>query len=886
MSKRDVLDPELARRLAWRTAADLTDDASQTPLAPDDDLAPAPNLDDDPDLDDPDDDDPDDDEGPPVDNHTRWALARKRAAEMVAQIRHTAALPEAEQVAPTAALLERADDDMDAALCVADRPDDVLSLWRLALRHYTNLPVIDGEDHHGAFIYLGLPLHFAEAAPILDEIAARGLVDVIRILGHVLADKESAPLHHPAVDEVLTRLIDRGGTWGVRTAAAQGLSERRFEVAIPALRRALRWPCLPLRARALALLVRAGALTAEEVQALLLEAAERPLSGKVDSSGREAGGAYAQALCAAVVATRPPGGCAPLEEISTWRFLRVAGPFGWTSPWAYFTLARAYPERARWVLARALRGRFTIWAPGVVEAIGVLPEEAARPLLLEAAEHPPHHRAEEAKRIWFRRFGEECPVGELGAVPRALLAGPPSERLLACAVVLRGDADAASAHLLRTLLAEGPGREARGIEDLTPPQREALALWTLAARRVPLRSGLPTTAGEVSAALADRFGGAALAALSILAEEDAEVGIELEWLSALATLLGPPGVRRQSDDPWAVLESEVRLPLGDAERALLRRLGELGLASPAWDGSTAPLWALKSAGCRPEDVDALLRLLAHPGADERGSRYFYAAHQVEHGLDGVDGVDEKLPAAARAAWEARAYGAFARLARLGSARGNAAVVQLLSDAVDALDEHPEATSALRSAVSPWRGLDAAWALPRLWNPASRAFDVAWEVIKTHPGPEALDALEAALVSPARDGAPAARAAGVLHCRRDHRLAPEDLDALLARAPIDACADALALLIDRGTPIAELRSHASRCLAAGDYDELHPLLDTLCARRPADAEEIYQPMLPLVRSPAVGRFLQRELGRRGEEAPYWQDLGEEAPPTKIDPRELS
>jgi hypothetical protein len=825
-------------------------------------------------------------ESPPVDNQTRWALARKRGAEMAEQIRRAATLPEAEQSAPLAALLERADEDTDAALCVADRPDEVLCLWHLAVRHDEDLQAIDGGDHLSAFIYLGLPLYRAEAAAILDEIAARGLVDLIRILGHVLEDKESAPLHHPAVDEVLTRLIDRGGTWGLRTAAARGLSEKRFEGALPGLRRALGWPCLPLRARALALLVRAGALTAEEVEALLLEAAERPLSGAVGSSMEEAGGAYAEALRAAVVATRPPGGAAPLEEISTWRFLRVAGPFGWTSPWAYATLALAYPERARWVLARALRGRFTIWAPGVVAAIGLLPEEAARPLLLEAAEHPPHPRAEEARKIWFRRFGEECPVGELGAVPRALLAGPPSERLLACAVVLRGDSDEASAHLLRALLAEGPGRGARGIEDLTPPQREALALWTLAARRVPLRSGLPTTAGEVSAALADRFGGAALAALSILAEEDAQVGIEHEWLSALSTLLGPPGVLRQSDDPWTVLESEVRLPLGDAERALLRRLAEIGLASPTWDGSTAPLRALTSAGCRPEDVDTLLGVLTHPGADERGSRFFYAAHHVEHGLDGVDGVDEKLPAAARAAWEARAYGAFARLARLGAARGNAAVAELLSDAVDALDEHPEATSALRSAVSQGRGLDADRALELLWNPASRAFDVAWEAVEARPDPEALAALEAALGSPARDGAPAARAAGVLHGRRSHRLAPEHLDALLARAPIDACADALALLIDRGTPIAEVRSHIARCLAAGNHDEVRPLLDTLYGHRPADAEEIYQRVLPLVRSPAVGRFLQRELGRRGEEAPYWQDLGDEAPPTEVDPRELS
>jgi hypothetical protein len=872
MSKRDVLDPELARRLAWRTTADLADETPQTPL--------------DPDLDEEDDEDKDDPEEPAVDEQTRWALARTRGAEMVEEIRRAAALPEAEQIAATAALLERADDDMDAALCAAKRPDEVLCMWQLVLRHHADLPAIDGDDHLIGLIGLGLPLHRAEAAAILDEVAASGLLDLLRIVGHVVDERENAPPHHPAVDEVLVRLIDRGGTWRARTAAARGISKERFEGAVPALRRALRWPCLPLRARALALLVRGGALAAEEVEALLQEAAERPLSGRVDSSVKEAGEVYAEALRVAIVAMRPAGGAAPLEEIATWRFLRVEGPFGWTSPWAYSTLAMAYPERARWVLAQALRGRFTIWAAGVVAAIGLLPEEAARPLLLEAAGHPPHDRAEEARRIWFRRFGEECPVGELGAVPRALLAGPPSERLLACAVVLRGDSEEASARLLRALLDEGPGRGARGLEELTPAQREALALWTLAARNVPMRSGLPTTAGQVTAALADRFGGAALAALAILAEEDAEVGIELEWLGALSTLLGPPGLPRASDDPWAVLEAEVRLPLGDAERALLRRLGEQGLASPGWDGSTAPLGALKTAGLRPEDVDAMLRILAHPGADERGSRFYYAAQQVGYTLDRGDGVDEKLTAAAHAAWEARAYGAFARLARLGLARGNAAVKKLFSDAVDALDEHPEATSALRRCVPLGHGLDADWALERLWAPESRAFDVAWEAIKERPDPAAFGALEAALGSPARDGAPAARAAGVLGGRLSYRIAPEQLDALLARAPIDACADALALLISRGMSITALRGHASRCLAAGDYDEVRALLDALYGRRPADAEQVYQTVLPLVRSPAVGRFLQRELGRRGEEAPYWQDLDDEAPLTEVDPRELS
>jgi hypothetical protein len=44
MSKRDVLDPELARRLAWRTNADLADDAPQTHPAPDAD----PDADEDP----------------------------------------------------------------------------------------------------------------------------------------------------------------------------------------------------------------------------------------------------------------------------------------------------------------------------------------------------------------------------------------------------------------------------------------------------------------------------------------------------------------------------------------------------------------------------------------------------------------------------------------------------------------------------------------------------------------------------------------------------------------------------------------------------------------------------------------------------------------------
>jgi hypothetical protein len=875
MSKKDTLDPELARRFAWRAKAEDAD------LADEDD-----EDEDDEDEDDEDEDDEEEEDADPEVTRQRWARARRGAEELADGIRRVAAMKgKATQAATTEAILRRLHRDMVEAICLSDHAAETLLLWKLTVKHFRRLSRRARSEHVYGLVGAPLPIDEAGAADLVEAVASSDEATLIALVDGALSEKKKPKRRHPEVEARLCKLVADGKTWRAREAAAEWLPETRFEAAIPALRRALRMPRLPLRVRALALLLQTDALTEDDVLWLLRDAEAHPLLGAWGERNDERGKEYAELLLAAAAKVRPMGGLAPLEKISGWSRARgMSGPHGWDAKWALRVMGAAYPAEGRHRIERALLHHGSRYTPAIADAIGSLPEEVARPLLREAAARPGPYLAERAKKVYFARFGVECPVGELDGVPLSLLAEPPSDKLRACVAVLRNGKQEAVTKLLVSLLAEGPGSSVRSIDELTSAQREALALWIFAARDASGGDELPSIPAYVGPALAHHFGAAAFPGLLLLAERDLMGGLDHEWLSCLTSLLSPP--HPPSPDPpyvsrsvWGKLAAEVRLAVGEAERAELRAIARRALAAPGWEGSTGPLSALDAAGLEAEDVDTLLRHLPALSLVDDGSPHRHAAYLASAYLGtapALPGLDEKLEAAARAALAAGEHRLFGQLASACGRRKISAVVELVWSLVDELDARPELGKAISYAFA-FMGAEPppeAWVVERLRRPESRAFEVALGKIGKAPTLPMLDALRAALDSGARDGASAASAAGRLLWLS--AIGPEDprLDGILERAPVEDRASLLAMLVSQKAPLPKLRAHLMELLTRHEYEEIGPLLHTLDAERHPELTPLAEDALPLAICPRVRRNLEYFLDEPGEELTYWQELGDE------------
>jgi hypothetical protein len=849
MSKRDTLDPELARRFAWRT----TEPAEPTPPPP----APAAEAE-----------APDEEEPDHAATLARCAQAQRGAAEIAQDVERAWALRgRAAQAAATAAALQQAKRHPEEQVCLREHPVACLRLWRLTARHLRRLPRRAREEHVYALVGVSPPLDEPETADLLAEVLATGDVVLTMIMTAYLT-RESEARRHPAINARLARLLSEGATWAARETAASWLSAADVEAAAPALRRALRQPRLALRARALTLLVgrTPPLLDEDDVLWMLRDAHAHPMFGAKTNGQAENAREYAEALLAAAVQLRPAQGFEPLLKIVPWTCVRGEDLAGVDSAWALRVLAAAYPEQGLTTIDRQLLTYQIGRSEAALEAVALLPDALARPRLLEAAARPRHALAERAKALWFARFGEACPVGPLDGVPVSLLRGPPSERLLACVTVLRGASREACSAMLEALLAEAPPGGAPPAE-LTDAQREALALWIFAARDIPYSTARPSIPSSLVELLAERFGPAAFWGISILAERDARAGLPLEWFGNLPKLLETLG-------------------LGDAERERVRELARLGLASPAWEGTLEPISALRIAGRTAETVDLLLPLITAPEADATGSPYFsagYVAMQVLGHPGEVPGLDERLLAATRAARDARAWGAFGRLGHAGCRRGVPGVVRLVMEVGDALDAEPEALRGVSYAAGAMRDRiderwvltrgDPAWVLAHLRRPASRAFEVAVDLVSEPPELAVLEALRDALDTDACGGVSAAEAAAELLRLKAIGAEERRLDGILERAPVDHRVMLLATLLQLEAPIATLRRHLLPLLVSCEYEEVSTIFWTLWRRDPPGKKELYEDAAPRASCASVRRELECELGEPREDETYWQS-GEE------------
>jgi hypothetical protein len=855
MTKRDVLDKEMARRFAWRIAepeappAPVEAPASAAPPA----AAPPP---------------PD-----PEAERVRAEYAAQRCKELareVARVWAMTSLPE--QAAATQRLLRLATRLSFDILRMDNHPLEAVRLWRLVIRHRTSSSSTARRRRSSAMFELGfMPVSSrqGEVVDLLVEAAESGDSDLAFVLDGRVATEETGR-RHPELGARLARVVDTARTWKARALAARWLSLEDFPDAIPALRRALRMPHARLRYCALFVLpqMKGPALLPEDVLWLLEDAVKHPLPRDWGTDAHQRVHDYEQALLAAVQKAPPAEGWRPLEIIADGGGAHIGRERkGLSKGWALRALAAGYPERAAGRIDRALAATRGSRRHHAVEAIGLLPDELARPRLLAAAAHTEHEVVERAKALWFERFGAECPVEPLAGVAVELLAEAPSERFFACLTVLRGASDEARNAMIDALLAGAPERETPP-EGLSAAQREGLALVLFALRHRGWLYKHPTLKifeDEWASMLLGRFGAPAFTGLATIAEHAAVAGAPHGWLGALAS---------------AARNGKLSEPQKDR----LREIARAALGSKAWDNATTPLDTLAVVGAPPDLEERLWSIATLPaerdGELDRGA--FYAARSAVSALIAMrdaPGLEARVARAAEQARAARDWALFDRLMPFGDRHGAAAVLDVAARAMVEHDGDPEAFAPVYHGA--WRlekagRIDGAWLLEQLRQPESPVFSLAAQLVRTATPEPAHAALRDTLESSARAGAAAAEAAMKLLALDGLALDDGRLDGILERAPAPARAALAAMLLDCGAPLAAYQRHVVELLLAPDEKPAGDVMESLYSKRPEGMDELFEELLPRVTARNVRRTMEHYLGAPSQAASYWADRDEDDP----------
>lgn len=885
MSKQDVLDQELARQFAWRavSAAELSGLGKEAQAPPPSPPPTPPSP-------------PPPDEAVAAAEQERWERAAEDCAALAEAVERAWLMEPAQQAAATAKLLDRARRLGFDLMGMGDHPRASARLWRLVVRHYDALPAATRRGGVHALSFAAPPPDEREVVDLLVEAAELGDSWLNFMMERGPACEETAR-RHPALGARLARVLDAGKTWAARETAARWLSFAVLREALPALRRALRRPHARIRWIALEILLERApqALSADDVQWLLEDAVVHPLPGGYGTRAHETIEGYADSLLAAVAKVRPPEGWRPLTRIADGRGVHIRKErAGIDAGWALRALAAGYPERA---LARVDRELAEVrgWRKmDAVEAAGHLPDEHARPRLLEAAMSPAHRIAERARKLWFERFGGECPVERLAGVPVRLLAAPPGERLLARLTVLRGASDEAKGAMLEALLAELPPAPAEGEETPAPgaDQREALALILYALREgsLPYRrdmiraqrgldpraaaernergADLPSSEEKWAELLLRRCGEPAWDGLAELAARDARTGVDHGWLSAFASL-----VRRDVLRPAWIDE--------------LRRIAVEGLRSPGWGGSTAPLVVLTQVGPPPELIDLLWPIAMEiPGEDALLRRHYtpgWAADALTS-MQAAPALDARILAGAEEALAARDVKRLERILRMGCRRKLPGALELSARCLALAGEDPvflgvatQSAYALREAGR----LDEGWPLEALGRPESPRFAIATHMIGKDPPPAVLHALERALGGDARGGAAAAEAARVLVWRKIIALDDPRMGGILERAPAPARAELLGSLLLLEAPLEPLRRFYLDLLTGPDKAAAAEAFEQLYGRQPEGTWELFEEARPRCPHTDVREAMSRYLGEPSEPELYWRHADDEEDDEDLD-----
>lgn len=844
MVKRDVLDTTMARRFAWRTAS-----AADLPEAEDDSSKKAEAT-----------------EEAKAAQQEEFERAAQRRDELAKQIMRVWQItPASEQRKAIPGIFRRAQVLGLHLVAMSHYPRESVLLWRLFVRGYDDLSSRLRQDAGHAMTFMPVDPEQRELVDLLVEVAEKGnaWLAFMMEMGEIAA--EPVGRKHPDLGRRLARILDEGTSWESREIAARWLAVTDAAGAVPSLRRALVLPHAGIRWTALEILVAIDppGVTAADVLWLLEDAVKHPLPDTVKSRAFDTVYGYGDALVRAVEKAPPPEGYRPLEIIADGEGTHVRGQSrGLDDAWALRALAAGYPERALERIDRWLYSDNYWRRHDAIIAAGLLPDELARPRLLEGACAPGHHTSEKAKALWFKRFGEACPAPELAGVDEAILAGPPSARFLSRLGVLRGSSDEATAAMLKALLAEAPGSDDEGAAPpaLTPDDRETLALLLFSVRcYVPRHEGAPSTPREWTKLLLKRFGDPAFEGLARLAALGAHVGVDTAWMGALSDAARD-----------GTLSAHQRERLRDVAAEVVR--------SPGWSGAASPLLALLHTETPRDLVDRVWTIATSQELEDASPNKLYRfgthwAQEILAKLGVAPELDARIAEEGAEALKARAYDRLIRIVIVGCRRRLPSAIELGVRCIEDLDHDPEARHAAFQCGYALEGTDGltderlvAW----LRRPDATRFVVATRLVRRRKSPAAIEALEAALASTAQGGVAAAEAAEALVVMKGLEVEDPRLDAILDQAPVRERASLAGLLVRSNATLAGLRRHIIEVLLSGSDRPAAEVLDDLFTNTPEGTKEMLELMLDSPLEESVRESIEEFLERPTEAERYFQD----------------
>ncbi|HRI71184.1 MAG TPA: hypothetical protein PK156_43425, partial [Polyangium sp.] len=523
------------------------------------------------------------------------------------------------------------------------------------------------------------------------------------------------------------------------------------------------------------------------------------------------------------------------------------------------TLAAAYPERALRYVDHDLIAPDVHVGYNLVNAVGRLPAEWARPRLLHMSADI--RWSEDAVKKWFALFGNECPVDPLAHVPQDLLVGPPSERMLANLTALRGSQKEARHALLEVLWRDFPEIEMPP-ETLEPHQRESLALLMYVFRSERVMYGHPTL-GRMSIEdwtvfFLKRGGRGAFEVLARWAEDGIRVGVHRGWLVILA-----------SHKVVTLLDTE------QLER--IRAIARIGLERPCMSSVSAAASIFRGLSA-PLDLGG--RLLENVWCDDRTMWGAWLAEDAARALTKMEPspeLDEAITRDLEKAWELRRVKVCRRLIMAVCERQVSWALEMLMERIRGYQGAEDVREIVGYAFNSlyWaKRIDTEMMATILADGDHPLFSMAAGNIVKHNAPELIEILFGQLDSPAQGGATAGEALYAL--LRSYAIPLDDarIERILEIAPLRVRANIGDVLLMDKVPLARVYEHMKAGLLSEDERIWGPLLDMFLSRRPKGMAGLFEEVLPRIKSKMLRTVMQRELGLPEDAAQYWKDTDDE------------